>query len=748
MSAAAPGSSTPVSRPAKITREGIGYYAAAVLFSLAAVTIVLQLWGANLRIPFDYSASGDVYFTGMFVKGSLENGWYLQNPNLGMPFGGELLDYPISDNLHILVMKLIGSLAGDYAAGLNVYYLLTYPLSALTALYVFRQFNLSNPAAWVASVLFAFLPYHLLRAEGHLFLASYYLIPLAVMVVLWVCLGQSLHSGSRAGLSAPLDWLNRTTIAGILICLAVSAAGIYYAIFAAYLLVVAGAFAFFRNRRLDSIVGAAIFVLALAAGVVGNELPSILYAVQHGGYIDVVREPIDAELFGLRISQLLLPTPWHRVPFLAQAVESYYRALGNVSPRLVNESATSSLGWVAGLSFLFLIGWLLFKRASVAAADLPTALSVLNLSAVLLAITGGLGSLVALVFPLIRAYNRISVYIAFFALFAFAWAATQFARKWAKSTITRVMFAAGLGLVLIMGLLDQTPAIASGFYEQTAAEFASDHSFVKRIEAIVPTGAMVFQLPYVPFPEASTPGRMVDYDLFRGYLNSDSLRWSYGAMKDRPADDWQADVSAEPLDKQVETLAFAGFAGIYVDRFGYPDSAEALRKDLSTILGVKPIESDDQRLLFFPMTQYGQTLRRSYSDAGWQLMQDVALRQSFLSWSDGCWDAEGTIENNWHWCSSSGQLAIHNPSTKAESIALQMTVFSGYPEPAVLRIDGPDFSESVEINSSGTSFSKTLSIPHGTTVIRFSSNANRADAPGDPRNLVFRVANFSVAGAR
>ena len=53
---------------------------------------------------------------------------------------------------------------------------------------------------------------------------------------------------------------------------------------------------------------------------------------------------------------------------------------------------------------------------------------------------------------------------------------------------------------------------------------------------------MIFQMPYRPFPEAPALGAIADYDLFRGYLHSDDLRWSYGIVKGR-GEDWSALVS-------------------------------------------------------------------------------------------------------------------------------------------------------------------------------------------------------------
>ena len=52
----------------------------------------------------------------------------------------------------------------------------------------------------------------------------------------------------------------------------------------------------------------------------------------------------------------------------------------------------------------------------------------------------------------------------------------------------------------------------------------------------------VFQLPYMPFPDGGVVHRMTDYDLVRGYLHSDGLHWSFGAMSGRP-EDWQAELA-------------------------------------------------------------------------------------------------------------------------------------------------------------------------------------------------------------
>src|SRR5205085_709708 len=103
--------------------------------------------------------------------------------------------------------------------------------------------------AIVGSLLFAFLPYHFGRHQSHLFLSSYYLIPPAVMMAIWICQDRPLFfQRDEQGRN---HWRPRHGVAIIsgLICLGIASAGLYYAFFACFLLVVAGARAFFRSQR-------------------------------------------------------------------------------------------------------------------------------------------------------------------------------------------------------------------------------------------------------------------------------------------------------------------------------------------------------------------------------------------------------------------------------------------------------------------------------------------------------------------
>jgi phosphoglycerol transferase len=182
-----------------------------------------------------------------------------------------------------------------------------------------------------------------------------------------------------------------------------------------------------------------------------------------------------------------------------------------------------------------------------------------------------------------------------------------------------------VGFALFLGILDQTGPSFIPDYVRTKSEYINDAEFVDQIQTAVPAGAMIFQLPYVQFPESPEIYGMRDYELFRGYLHSRTLRWSYGAMKNREDDVWQRKVAGLPIGEFVQTLGFAGFSGIYLDRYGYEDKGLAILKDLSNALEVKPLTSRDGRLVFFNMTDYDKRLREKYSEVDWRRKEDLSL---------------------------------------------------------------------------------------------------------------------------
>jgi phosphoglycerol transferase len=342
-------------------------------------------------------------------------------------------------------------------------------------------------------------------------------------------------------------------------------------------------------------------------------MPSIKYTYENGKNFELTRSAVDAEVYGMKIIQLLLPVSGHRIHYLDQLKSKYkyapYRPL-------INENDFSTLGVIGSVGFFSLIWWLFNKKPDVSNIELKHNLSILNASAVFLGTIGGFGSLISLIFPQIRGYNRLSIFIAFFSLFAVVLFLEEYYRKYVKSMKRKMLFYSFLTILLAIGLLDQTTKYFVPAYASIKTEYLSDKNFISKIEASVPKNTMIFQLPYVAFPGSWPIHKMTDYAHFKGYLHSKDLHWSYGAMRGRKGDKWQRVISKLPLNELVETVSLAGFGGIYIDRYAYTDEGAGLEKELSSLLNTKPIVSANNRLVFFSIPEYKDTERSMKREQG------------------------------------------------------------------------------------------------------------------------------------
>jgi len=459
---------------------------------------------------------------------------------------------------------------------------------------VFRHFRVGYGPAIVGAVLYSFLPSRLLKGQGHLFLDVFYQVPLAVLVLLWVCSDQPPLVGDRGRRWWPAFELRRARSWGSLVIAGlVASTSLYYAFFTTCLLVAGGIWASIERRSMRNAFAGAALASVIVVGLGANGIPSILYRMHHGpNHAVAERGPLEAEYYGMKIAQLLLPVDGHRLQALRQ-LKDYYSARAP----LAGENGATSLGLVGDVGFLVLLWAAVSGRRSERAADeAMRPLGVLNLIAVLLGTIGGFGSLFALlVSPQIRTYCRVNVLIGFFALFAVVLLVDRL-RRW------RPRLALGtLPIVLVLGLLDQATPAAVRPYAATKKDYASDADLVRRIEATVPAGTAVFELPYMGFPDSGPVQNMLDYDPIRPYLHSRALRWSYPAMYGRAGDAWARDVSQSMPGRMLETLKNAGFGGLLIDRYGFTDGGCAIEAAFRTALGVEPLVSPNNRLVFFTL---------------------------------------------------------------------------------------------------------------------------------------------------
>lgn len=597
----------------------------AVVLALAGAAVALQLWRADLTVPLRYGAVDDTKFYLMLVKGIIDHGWYLTNPSLGAPFHQQLLDYPQgADDLSFLLIRGLALTSSNPALVANLFYLLSFALVSLSSFFVLRRLGVSDAVAVVVSVLFSLLPYHFFRGESQLVLSAYYSVPLGALLFLALLDDRPLFGRRR--------WA-----ATLGLCLVIGSANAYYAAFALVLVAGATVASLTLRRRRSARDGGLVIALVVGTLVV-NLAPSLLQQAAHGTDAAVQRTATADQrspyALDLRLTNLVVPVPGSRIAALRRIAAGYDRAVAPAYCETCYASlgtvGTVGLGWIVLCALGALAGgagwWARRRLLAHAGAGVAIALAA--------GTVGGLSSVLEFVItPEIRAWNRISIVIAFFSLLAVALlldpARKRLRARRGGAAWTGMLLAA----VLAFGVFDQSTAQDVGPYAASAREWRSDSTFVAAIQARLPAGASVFELPYVPFPEGypDTPigGALATYatkyEPLRGYLHSTTLRWSYGAIKGRPAD-WPAALAAQPLGYLLPAVTAAGFAGLWVDPAAFTPAAGArLNAALRAQLRVAPLLSPDRDLWFFDLRPYRARLAHARSPA-----QLAALRQRTL----------------------------------------------------------------------------------------------------------------------
>jgi phosphoglycerol transferase len=467
---------------------------------------------------------------------------------------------------------------------MNLFFLLTFPLVAVAAYLVLRQLPASPGAAVVVAVLYALLPYHFLRGELHVFLSAYYAVPLGAYLVIAVARGE------------PLVGDRRRSLITLALCVVIAAASgsFYYSAFTVVLVAAVAVLRAVANRERGALVqGGAVVGLILALSLL-QLAPTIVYRAANGGNDEVAKRYwFEAEEYSLRLTQLVLPIEYHRIDALAAQRQEYADAVPQ------SEGRMSSLGIVGTVGFFWLLAVALVAAVGAArryAFGVHVWLAAATLVAFLFATTGGLSTLVGVVWPQIRAWNRISVFIAFFSLAAVALLLDALRRR----GLPRVAYGAVLAAVLVLGTLDQTTSAFVPPYDRLEQEYRADAEVVRALEARLPADARIVQLGYEPFPEPPVAEGKTPYEPAKPYLHSRDLRWSWGAMRGRD-EDWAATIAGKPAAEVVAAARAEGFAGILVDRMAYAAPPGGAESDFQALLGPPLVLRGDQRYAFYAL---------------------------------------------------------------------------------------------------------------------------------------------------
>lgn len=702
-------------------------------------------------MPLTYSTDALAY-DGL-VKGTIDHGWYLSNPDLGAPFGMDNRDFPVAgnDGLQLLLVKGIGLLTDRPFLASNLFFVLTFPLNALGAFVALRWRRVSLDLAVVGAAAFGALPLHFMKGKDYLFYVSFAMVPLGCALVLSVLADEQLirHRPDAAGRLRP--WVNPRSVALVVLCAAIASASVYYAVFTSILLVTAALARGLVNRSRQAVAGGLGAAALIGTGVVLNQLPTLLHRLQQGANPLVAnRAPNETEFYGLRLIQLVLPTPGHRLEPLADLTDRYRATAGVLGEPNVAMGSLATIG-LAWLLVVAVTSMLVPERSTggpgrrlLGTGDERNAAFCIVV-ALGWSISGGLSALVSYTLtPQLRSWSRMSVYIAFFGILGVLGLLERVRRHLPGPP---ALFTAGLAGLVLLVALDQTSDRFNPDRRLIERAYASDARFVERIERHMPAGSAILQLPYVAYPEVPAVNGVGVYDELRPYLHSSRLRWSYGAMKGRP-EDWHAALTDVPLRSLLAGAVAGGLHGVVVDRAGYLDAGAALEGELVAVVGPPTAVDLVGRLAFWDLRLIEDRLRAAGQPMG--SLADVALRPVRLTWREEFMAEEGQGGERWRWAGPRGIVDVDNPASGPRQVILSVTVRTGRPGTGTTTLRLPDGTMATvgPTGPEGTVVRRLVAVPPGRSTVEVASTAEPAPLPpGDDRRLVVQLVDTVLVPA-
>jgi len=658
-------------------------------------------WGTP--IAYDGDAAAVMGIAKTFATGEVKPLLPKYPASLGAPFVADWNDYPPAEGLFTwygLIARLFGIFAGS-----NLIVLSAHLLAASAFYFVGKKLNYRPIFAFAGAILFSFSHFAFARHLAHLGPLFYWHVPLGLLIAYWCAQPSAILQDRRK----------------IALCIFVAIAhGMqdpYYSGLFLQFLVLASAVCLMRRQSWRRV----LFPLSIAFLVLGTHVV-VNIDLFYGKFTNgpnpeaFVRNYAGLELYAMKPFELLLPFP-HRIPGLYDWVHKAYFTRAY----FLGEIGSPYLGLV-GIASLCVLLWLTFRAVSGRDHSIPVhfwgVLWILAYSVV-----GGLNGLIG-VFGIIvfRGTNRYSiVLLAIFLLFLVR-QLSMLTRKWNRFAVLALAAS-----ITVIGFLDQTPRpprpsdIAS-----LHKKVVSDGRIAAMLEAALPGRAMIFQMPVSAFPEFGPIGQMPDYDHFRPYLQSHSLRFSYGSVKGRTRERWQSEALQFGTAQTVAILESAGFSAILINKQGYEAKAAALLAELSAA-GRSEVICDSDDLIAIRLRPVPHPLLPPEFDRHWSAL-------------------EGNVINNWRWSHGNADLVLYNDETKPQDFYLTFSLSTVRARDIEISTEKEDLYRGVLAENRSPELIKlTVTAPPGRTMVHFRTNT-QAELPGngDTRKVAFCLWNFVI----
>lgn len=622
--------------------------------------------------------------------------------HLNAPYSANWNDYPLTEEIIFAIMGWLGKAVGLFPAA-NFMVLLAHLLAGLSFWYVGNKLNYRPAFVFTGAILFAFSHFIFARGLQHLPLIYYWHVPLMLMVTWWTYSSRQIQIKSR-------QWIAAIAIAAITGVSNPYYTGMFlqFLVFAALLHIARKQYHLISFPLL--MIGVSVFTFLIM------NADTLSYTLLHGANRDAVSRNLGAlELYGLKIPELVFPPSYHSWHRWAE-----YGQINYFLPTLIKgETGSPYLGLVGLCGLVSLLGTSLYRLLQGRLRLIPVhAWQVLWV--LLFSLIGGVNLLLgSFGFILFRGTNRYSIVILAIVLLFLV---RQLSRKCPEKWVVPVAFG-----IAVLGLWDQLPPkISASQIQQTADYVKSDHDFAHTLESQIPRESMVFQLPVAAFPEIPPVNQMADYEHFRPYLFTHSLRYSYGTNKGRGDGEWQLELSKlAPADMATKLEAY-GFGAIMINRKGYEDKGARLIN--AFVSQNRPVVVDNGELIAIRL----------------QPAAVPVLPESPPVYSVGWSEDEGT--HRWA-VSSRAEIIILNNDNKPRVVTIEFALNTLKPRNVRIGVNGKTLQNlSLGLKDPVAHFkSPTFTLVPGRNTLFIETDVPpELPGNGDPRKLSFQISNFII----
>jgi phosphoglycerol transferase len=667
----------------------------------------------------------------MSFQNMKEGFWYLKSSHLGFPFSQDLHDFPAAaDTVNLLISRILISVTGDIGLTFNIQYFFSYFSGFLGAYIGSRIIRLLPVHALFIGLIYAFLPYHYLHGAAHLYLSSYWMIPIWLAVTIkeittpgWIL---SLENGTKFNLRQ-CAFRARTLLLLALTVFSASA-GFYYSMFFVFATGFFGLLAVVRDCGVRNI--GLLIMSSLGSFIIGLQiLPILFFQLSMGANIGAVQRSLgEVRFYSLDITKLFLPLRDHRLTFVSDWVNSL-----DVSLR--DGEYAEPLGLLLALSFFTLLIVYVFQTKSRDRFSLLAPLAQVQLFFLAVSIVGGAGYFLGVLgFTQIRVWSRITIVLAFPALVFLFQLAQLLANRFEKVRSQYLLFI----LLAAFQISDSTPTSLAPNYATTSQEWNQDRRIAKVIHDSISPQAKIFQLPIVNFPESPPTFQQADYEHLRMYLHVPSAYFSYGGVKGRESQ-WLNRLSKDPMTLFTQ-LALVGFDAVWIDSRGFEANPSNFSLFAEKVIGTSLISTENSPFALYDIRNFSADLKKSMTLEEQQEIRNQVLTPVSISPSGGMSPLETDGLNDWFWSSSSGILNIQNYSGTDTRVVITGSVDAL--NSGDLALDGACKLQ-IKVSQQAEDFRCDFVIPKNGAQLTFSSNNQRTE-DRDPRDLRFRVVNLKV----